>query len=377
MIMNNLLLDWEGKPGERGIPISSREFRMGRDPSNDLALADPQVSRRHATVWMEGGRYYVRDENTTNGTFVNGKRIRGTQELHPGDKLRLGSTIAVLRGAPAREPRRRGISPIATGVIGVALVATILIVMMLALPKGPSPEVASVASPTTTHTGLMVTPTFTPLPAQPEEATVLLEVPVELEPGESSFGSGSIIASEGLILTSFHVIGDLDTRELHNPSGRTYVAVTTMPDGQAQWRYQARPIAWDVGLDLAVLEIVSNLDGKPLNGPLSIPVVPIGDSDTLTIGDEISILGYPDVGLDTLTVTGGKVSGFVLDGQGHREWIKTDATVSLGNSGGLAVNEAGELIGVPTLSVTSLGQLGYVRPINWALPLVRRAQQST
>jgi S1-C subfamily serine protease len=373
--MSQLLLSQEVKPGEQGIPILSREFRIGRDRSSDLALADPKVSRRHATLWMQGERYYVRDENSTNGTFVNEKRITGAVELRRGDKLRIGSTVFVLKEGQIAEPRRGGISPVVPVLIGVGLVAMILIAIVVGLPKESVPDVVSVASPTVTPTTVPIAiPTPTLWLAQPEEATVLLEVPIEMEPGESSFGSGSIIAPEGLILTNFHVIGDPSTGDLYNPHGQTYVAVTIMPDGQAQWSYQARPVVRDAYLDLAILEIVSDLNGSPLSSPLALPTVSVGDSDVLQIGDEISILGYPDVGLDTLTVTGGTVSGFLLDNQGHRQWIKTDASISLGNSGGLAVSEAGDLIGVPTLLVTSVGQLGYVRPINSALPLMQQAR---
>jgi hypothetical protein len=77
--------------------------------------------------------------------------------------------------------------------------------------------------------------------------------------------------------------------------------------------------------------------------------IPIGDSDEVTIGDEVIILGYPSVGGDTITLTYGRVSGFTANPTlGSHAWIKTDATILGGNSGGLAANSAGELIGVPT-----------------------------
>jgi hypothetical protein len=99
---------------------------------------------------------------------------------------------------------------------------------------------------------------------------------------------------------------------------------------------------------LAIIEITGELDGACVLGDF--PFVSIGDSDEVGIGDEIRVLGYPGIGGDTITFTRGAVSGFTSDRSvGDRAWIKTDATIAGGNSGGLAVNEDGELIGVPSV----------------------------
>ena len=372
--MKNLRLSQDGGPWARGVPVPSSGLRIGRDRANDLTLTDPQISRRHARVWEDGGRYYVRDERSTNGTFVNGVRITGTREIGPGDRLRVGSSVFELREGRHAQVSRPGVRPVMLTIVSLGFVAVALLVSLWVLRGGEEPQTASVASPTMSLATEIITPTRTPSPVRAEEATVVLKVPLERDRGVFSVGSGSIVDPEGLILTNFHVIGDLDTGDLYNRDGQAYVGITTMPDGQAYWSYQARAVAWDGELDLAILEIVSDMDDGPIPRPLSLPTIAIGDSDALRIGEEISLLGYPDVGLDTLTVTRGTVAGFVPDDEGRRMWIKTDAAISLGNSGGLAVNGVGELIGVPTVALTSVGQLGYVRPINWALPLIRQAQ---
>jgi putative serine protease PepD len=371
--MSQLVLFREGEHGAQGVAIPPRGLRVGRDPTSDLTLEDPQVSRRHALLWEDGGRYHVRDERSTNGTLVNGERITGTRELRPGDRLRIGSSVFELRERAVAG--HSGLSPRAAkaAMMALGLTAALLVVSLWAL-RGGEPQVAAVASPTLPQVVETATPTPTPSSFQAEEATVVLKVPLEHESGVFSVGSGSIVDPRGLILTNFHVIGDQKTGDLYNSDGRAYVGITTMPDGQADWRYQARPVVWDGDLDLAILEIVSDTDGGPVPAPLSLPFARIGDSDALFIGEPISILGYPDVGLDTLTVTKGTVAGFVLDDRNRRLWIKTDAAISLGNSGGLAMTEAGELIGVPTRALTSVGQLGYVRPINWALQLLDQAR---
>jgi hypothetical protein len=113
-------------------------------------------------------------------------------------------------------------------------------------------------------------------------------------------------------------------------------------------------MAVDYELDLAVIKIVSDLDGKPIDTKqLALDHVLAGDSDLLELGDLIRILGYPGIGGETITFTEGSVSGFTrVRGVDGRAWIKTDATIAGGNSGGLAANADGQIIGVPT-------QVGY------------------
>src|SRR5262249_55550362 len=68
---------------------------VGRHPSSDVPF-DPdkalQVSVRHAAVFKQGGSFLVRDLGSSNGTFLNGKRVRGDQPIEPGDVLQLGPT---------------------------------------------------------------------------------------------------------------------------------------------------------------------------------------------------------------------------------------------------------------------------------------------
>lgn len=67
---------------------------LGRHPSSDLPFdpeKDTDVSARHAAVFRQGPGYVVRDLGSTNGTWVNGQRVRGDQALEPGDRIRLGA----------------------------------------------------------------------------------------------------------------------------------------------------------------------------------------------------------------------------------------------------------------------------------------------
>ncbi len=161
-------------------------------------------------------------------------------------------------------------------------------------------------------------------------------------------GSGTIVEADGTILTNAHVVAN----DEFCPYEAIRIAVTGDAGSPPEPLYEADVLVVDNPLDLAVLRVARNLDGSPATTTFT-PTV-IGDSDTVELGDSIRILGYPDIGGETITFTVGTVSGFTSQsgvgqsGAGERSWIKTDATIAGGNSGGTAVNDEGELIGIPT-----------------------------
>lgn len=176
-------------------------------------------------------------------------------------------------------------------------------------------------------------------------------------------GSGSIISSDGYVLTNHHVIGDAQS-----PQARIQV---TLNDGT---RHDATYVASDVNTDVGVLKIenVSNL-----------PTMKFGNSDQLAVGQEVVAVGSP-LGLSA-TVTSGIVSALnrpVRASQGGGEsslmdGIQTDAAINPGNSGGPLVDMQGNLIGmnsvIASLSAGSFGGqqggsigLGFAIPSNFA-----------
>lgn len=80
---------------------------IGRGRGSDVCLGDPTVSSRHATLARLRGRWVVVDRNATNGTFVNGRRVRGSARVRPGDVLVLGTTALTLLAASQDGPRPR------------------------------------------------------------------------------------------------------------------------------------------------------------------------------------------------------------------------------------------------------------------------------
>jgi S1-C subfamily serine protease len=171
------------------------------------------------------------------------------------------------------------------------------------------------------------------------------------------WGSGTILSQDGYILTNHHVtdVTDLIDQVKNQPNvkireGQLVVLLTKTSDQPAVATYIAEVVADSADLDLAVLKITKDLSGKDVDpASLDLPYVSLGDSDSIELGDTLNIFGYPGIGGDTITFTSGNVSGFDTDPsiQG-RAWIKTDATIAGGNSGGTGVDNDGKLIGVPT-----------------------------
>ena len=78
----------------RSFPLR-REMRIGRNTGNDVALNDPDVSGEHALQVPTSKGHVVHDLNSTNGTFVNGRRVPAQQLLAHGDTLLLGASTLV------------------------------------------------------------------------------------------------------------------------------------------------------------------------------------------------------------------------------------------------------------------------------------------
>lgn len=198
-------------------------------------------------------------------------------------------------------------------------------------------------------------------------AASVLPAVVSIEVGTmrgGSEGSGSIISSDGYVLTNHHVIADAA-----NPSAGIEV---TLNDGS---RHPAKFVASDVNTDVGVIKI---------EGVENLPVMQFGNSDDLRVGQEVVAVGSP-LGLSA-TVTSGIVSALnrpVRAAQGGGEsslmdGIQTDAAINPGNSGGPLVDMNGNLIGmnsvIASLSTGGFGSqgsggsigLGFAIPSNFA-----------
>src|SRR4051812_11846852 len=162
-----------------------------------------------------------------------------------------------------------------------------------------------------------------------------------------SLGSGVIVSPDGYILTASHVVEGADKVKVSLASGEK--------------DFDAKVIGTDPPTDVAVLKIEAKND---------LPVIPIGDSDKLEVGDAVLAIGNPfAVGQ---TVTMGIVSGVGRNGlgiTGYENFIQTDAAINPGNSGGALVDAEGRLVGINTAILSRTGGnmgIGFSVPVNLA-----------
>ena len=102
-----------GPQPNQAFEVSKDVTTLGRDISNDIVLNDRETSRHHLRLMLSGDTLTVEDLGSTNGTFVNGKRVSGVTPLQNGDMIGLGETVtmaleSVSAGAPAPAPSNLG-----------------------------------------------------------------------------------------------------------------------------------------------------------------------------------------------------------------------------------------------------------------------------
>ena len=171
--------------------------------------------------------------------------------------------------------------------------------------------------------------------------------------GGQGSGSGSVIDEQGHVLTNYHVIEGAD--------------VLTVSFG-GEKTYPAKVIGGDPDTDLAVLQV---------NGaPQGLKMVPLGDSDHLTVGQKVLAIGNP-FGLDR-TLTTGVISGLqrpieARNGRVIEGAIQTDASINPGNSGGPLLDSQGRMIGINSQILSPAGGsvgVGFAIPVNIAKRVV-------
>jgi Do/DeqQ family serine protease len=169
-------------------------------------------------------------------------------------------------------------------------------------------------------------------------------------------GSGVIVdASEGYLLTNHHVIENADEIRVTLADNRSFVATVVGSDADS---------------DLAVLKI----DATGLSD------IPFASVDDLRVGDYVVAIGNP-LGFEN-TVTSGIVSGLGRSGinrspndNSYQDFIQTDASINVGNSGGALVNLRGELVGINSAIISQTGGnigIGLSIPADMAISVMRQ-----
>ncbi len=160
-------------------------------------------------------------------------------------------------------------------------------------------------------------------------------------------GSGTIVQRNGLVLTNAH-----NTVPNDACPGDTLIVAFSARIGDAPIpRFRAEVVQANVGLDLALLRITRQFDGRLIEpGALALPFVELADSSTIRLDETITVVGYPGIGDDPVAARRGTVSGFATEPNSVAgpAWIRTRAEIPGTMSGGGAYNQSGKLLGIPT-----------------------------
>jgi len=355
-------LTFEPKDGEsQRVEIGASRVVVGRDPGADFTLEDTKVSRRHAELReLPGGEVELRDLGSSNGTFVDGKRIHEPTVLRGGEQVRFGRTTvsvdkdsepgdAGLEGAaagasaagtpperdevkpppppppPPRHPApgsptpsvieriklRRGLR-VATIVAGAAVVVAVaaIVLVVTGVFSGDSGD---------EFTTEKVVDTVRP-------STLYIEA-------EDGTGTGWVLdADEKLIVTNAHVVGTSTSAKVNVEDARPEAA-TLVANAPCE--------------DLALLRVPGLKDAKALE---------LRSQEDLKQGERVIAVGFPG-SLDesaNLVTTEGVVSVVRTSVPPLSNLVRTDASINGGNSGGPLVDRRGRLVGVN--DETAVGQ---------------------
>jgi serine protease Do len=169
---------------------------------------------------------------------------------------------------------------------------------------------------------------------------------------QNGLGTGFIISKDGFIVTNNHVVADADKIKVVLKDKR---------------EFDAKVVGRDPQTDLALIKIDAKED---------LPVVPLGSSDKLQVGQWVVAIGSP-FGLQQ-TVTAGIVSakGRVIGSGPYDDFIQTDASINPGNSGGPLLNMNGEVVGINTAIIAGGQGIGFAIPIDLANNIIEQLKKN-
>jgi serine protease Do len=221
-------------------------------------------------------------------------------------------------------------------------------------PSAPLPAPTPAPPPAASPVGRP--PGFADLAAQADPAVVFVRTLRSRGPrqdGEGYIGTAFVFDAEGLILTNYHVV-----------EGATEIRVAFSEERELV----AKIVGSDPPTDIAVLRVEEK----------GLAHLPLGDSDALRVGDWVVAIGNP-FGLSH-TVSAGIVSAKgrtsddlkLGDGTGYYNFIQTDASINLGNSGGPLLDANGNVVGINTAMRARANSIGFAIPINMVKELLPR-----
>ena len=211
------------------------------------------------------------------------------------------------------------------------------------------------------------------------KSAVALIIAADLRDGELqavSSGSGTIVDTNGLIITNHHVLFDAAHNKLHD-----FFIVGLFRDASVNPELVCVGVPSQAKLkpnvDLALIRCDRDRFGAPWQAEHWPSLPHRSGGPEIQVGDKLWVLGYPAVGKGGIYLSSGLVSGWSAEhgGTGSRAFLKTNAAISYGNSGGAAIDQDGYLVGIPTAFrrtstpgevIASRGRVGLIRPLHFA-----------
>ena len=396
------------KAGQRVI-IEDETISIGRAPTSALtfAPADTRASAHHAEIEIDAGNYVLRDAGSTNGTFLNGRRI-STARLKPGDVIEFGTggpqvqfdidgpIDSTLAGSVAptqmlEQPSKSRPDGVRTGKeFGRT---TVRLMIDRAVDKSSTRFRVMVATLSILVIALMGavgylvfrpgTPAgydFSEIARKHQSAVVFIYVRFTLmdENGtpieeNAATGSGFVVNTRGDIITNRHVLQLWEyepnwVRNHYKGALKEIKVVFADHSPDDALAGQVVKISDSTDVDLAVLRI------QPYGG---MPVISSFNRDinSLSQGDPVAVIGYP-LGKDLFDITKAKTAETSLS-QGviskvSALKIQIDASANPGNSGGPIFDQRGRVIAVMTQGLASLNaqNINFGTPIGDALDML-------
>ena len=142
--------------------LEGDQINIGRESSNEITINDAEISRRHARLTFQGGKYVLEDLGSTNGTFVNGQRLAGPRVLKAGEVVSFGEQIVLVFEVVTSDPGATMVSPRAAA----------------AVPSVPKPD-SPPPPPPSNYVGSMPAspvPSASPMPEPAPKRTNILPV---------------------------------------------------------------------------------------------------------------------------------------------------------------------------------------------------------
>ena len=179
---------------------------------------------------------------------------------------------------------------------------------------------------------------------------------------KANIGTGSIIRSDGLIITNTHVLLDEDKIHIKAHIGIHLKPrrISGNPKHDLRHAYAGEVLVYDIPLDLALIKI-KQIDRR-------LQTVKFADSQNVDIGDRVFAIGHPEQG-GLWSLTTGVVSAFYQNYGGVRgkNLFQTDASINRGNSGGPLLDEQGAMIGINSLIARKAADGLMITDVNFSI----------